>query len=144
MRLSLHITDFAPSTDPAGMGAWLARIARAADESDLDTLWVSDHLLQADPSSNPDAHMLEAYTTLGFLSAQTQRIRLGTMVTAVTYRAPALLVKSVTTLDVLSGGRAWLGSEPDITKVRRPRWAWTSRLSANDSNGWKRRCASRS
>jgi alkanesulfonate monooxygenase SsuD/methylene tetrahydromethanopterin reductase-like flavin-dependent oxidoreductase (luciferase family) len=53
--------------------------------------------------------MLEAYTTLGFLAAQTERVRLGTMVTGVTFRPPALLVKAVTTLDVLSGGRAWLG-----------------------------------
>jgi F420-dependent oxidoreductase-like protein len=109
VRLSLNITDFSSSKDPAGIGAWLGRIARAADESGLDTLWVSDHLLQADPNSSLDAQMLEAYTTLGFLASQTQRIRLGTMVTAVTYRPPALLVKAVTTLDVLSGGRAWLG-----------------------------------
>ena len=109
MRLSLNITNFASSEDPAGLGAWLGRIARAADEAALDTLWVSDHLLQADPSSSLDGEMLEAYTTLGFLASQTQRIRLGTMVTAVTYRPPALLVKAVTTLDVLSGGRAWLG-----------------------------------
>jgi len=109
MRLSLNITNFSSSEDPAGLGAWLGRIARAADEAGLDTLWVSDHLLQADPSSSLDGEMLEAYTTLGFLASQTQRIRLGTMVTAVTYRPPALLVKAVTTLDVLSGGRAWLG-----------------------------------
>jgi F420-dependent oxidoreductase-like protein len=109
VRLSLNITNFSPSVDPAGIGAWLGRIARAADESDLDTLWVSDHLLQADPSSSLDSEMLEAYTTLGFLASQTQRIRLGTMVSAVTYRPPALLIKAVTTLDVLSGGRAWLG-----------------------------------
>ena len=109
MRLSLNITNFSSSEDPAGLGAWLGRIARAADEAALDTLWVSDHLLQADPSSSLDGEMLEAYTTLGFLASQTQRIRLGTMVTAVTYRPPALLVKAVTTLDVLSGGRAWLG-----------------------------------
>ena len=109
VRLSLNITNFSPSQDPAELGAWLGRIARAADESGLDTLWVSDHLLQADPNSSPGAEMLEAYTTLGFLASQTERIRLGTMVTAVTYRPPALLVKAVTTLDVLSGGRAWLG-----------------------------------
>jgi F420-dependent oxidoreductase-like protein len=109
MRLSLNITNFSSSQDPAGLAAWLGRIARSADEAGLDTLWVSDHLLQADPSSSLDAEMLEAYTTLGFLASQTQRIRLGTMVTAVTYRPPALLVKAVTTLDVLSGGRAWLG-----------------------------------
>lgn len=72
-------------------------------------MWVSDHLLQADPTSTPDSEMLEAYTTLGFLAAQTERVRLGTMVTAVTYRPPAVLIKAVTTLDVLSRGRAWLG-----------------------------------
>src|ERR1019366_4810862 len=109
MRLSLNITNFSPSEDPAGLAAWLGRIARSADEAGLDTLWVSDHMLQADPSSSLGAEMLEAYTTLGFLASQTKRIRLGTMVSAVTYRPPALLVKAVTTLDVLSGGRAWLG-----------------------------------
>ena len=76
----------------------------------MDTVWVADHLLQADPTAAPgDTEMLEAYTTLGFLAAQTERVRLGTMVTGVTFRPPALLVKAVTTLDVLSGGRAWLG-----------------------------------
>jgi F420-dependent oxidoreductase-like protein len=109
VSLSLNITNFSSSEGSAGLGAWRGRIARAADESGLDTLWVSDHLLQADPNSSLDAEMLEAYTTLGFLASQTQRIRLGTMVTAVTYRPPPLLVKAVTTLDVLSGGRAWLG-----------------------------------
>jgi F420-dependent oxidoreductase-like protein len=94
---------------PAHLRSHLSRIACAADEAGLDTVWVSDHLIQADPSSTPDAEMLEAYTTLGFLAGQTERIRLGTMVTGVTYRPPALLIKAVTTLDVLSGGRAWLG-----------------------------------
>jgi F420-dependent oxidoreductase-like protein len=76
----------------------------------VDTVWVPDHLLQADPTAGPgDTEMLEAYTTLGFLAARTERVRLGTMVTGVTFRPPALLVKAVTTLDVLSGGRAWLG-----------------------------------
>ena len=91
---------------PAHLRSHLSRIACAADEAGLDTVWVSDHLIQADPSSTPDAEMLEAYTTLGFLGGQTERIRLGTMVTGVTYRPPALLIKAVTTLDVLSGGRA--------------------------------------
>jgi alkanesulfonate monooxygenase SsuD/methylene tetrahydromethanopterin reductase-like flavin-dependent oxidoreductase (luciferase family) len=70
---------------------------------------VPDHLLQADPASRLDEPMLEAYTALGYLAAVTSRIRLGTMVTAATFRAPALLIKAVTTLDVLSAGRAWLG-----------------------------------
>jgi F420-dependent oxidoreductase-like protein len=77
----------------------------------VDGLWVADHLLQADPyGAGPDeTEMLEAYTTLGFLAARTSRIRLGTLVSAVTFRPPALLVKAITTLDVLSGGRAMLG-----------------------------------
>jgi F420-dependent oxidoreductase-like protein len=106
VRLSLSVTDFSWSESPA---ARLAEVARAADDGGMDTLWVADHLLQADPNSRIDAPMLEAYTTLGFLAAQTRRLRLGTMVSAVTFRPPALLIKAVTTLDVLSGGRAWLG-----------------------------------
>lgn len=127
MRLSLNITNFSSSKDPAGIGAWLGRIARAADQSGLDILWVSDHLLQADPNSSLDARMLEAYTTLGFLASQTEGIRLGTMVTAVTYRPPALLVKAVATPDVLSPvGGPGSGSGPDTTRGRRPRWACRS------------------
>jgi F420-dependent oxidoreductase-like protein len=106
MRLSLSITNY---SWPRGLGSELAAIAVAADEAGLDTLWLPDHLIQADPTSTPDAEMLEAYTTLGFLAAQTRRVRLGTLVTGATFRPPALLIKAVTTLDVLSGGRAWLG-----------------------------------
>jgi F420-dependent oxidoreductase-like protein len=109
LRLSLNVTNYSWPDDALGIRSRLAQLVRVADEAGLDTVWVSDHLIQADPHSSPDAAMLEAYTTLGFLCAQTTRIRLGTMVTGVTYRPPALLVKAVTTLDVLSGGRAWLG-----------------------------------
>src|SRR5204863_7323250 len=87
----------------------LAATARAAEDAGLDTVWVADHLRQSDPASRLDEPMLEAYTTLGYLAGQTSRIRLGTLVAGATFRAPALLVKQVTTLDVLSGGRAWLG-----------------------------------
>ncbi len=70
-------------------------------------MWVVDHLLQADPNAAPDQRdMLEAYTTLGYLAAHTERVRLGTMVTGVTFRPPALLVKAVTTLDVLTDDQA--------------------------------------
>jgi F420-dependent oxidoreductase-like protein len=106
MRLSLSLTNY---SWPGALGDHLRRVVRAADEAGLDAVWVPDHLLQADPNSVPEAEMFEAYTTLGFLASITERIRLGTMVTGVTYRPPALLVKAVTTLDVLSGGRAWLG-----------------------------------
>ena len=110
MRVSLSVTNYSWPSGPQGLGPELARLAGAADQSGVDTVWVADHLLQADPTAAPDdSEMLEAYTTLGFLAAQTQRVRLGTMVTGVTFRPPALLVKAVTTLDVLSGGRAWLG-----------------------------------
>ena len=109
MRISLSVTSYTSPAGAEGIGADLAAVARAADEGGLDTVWVADHLLQADPTSSPDAEMLEAYTTLGYLAARTERVRLGTMVTGVTFRPPALLVKAVTTLDVLSGGRAWLG-----------------------------------
>jgi F420-dependent oxidoreductase-like protein len=109
MRVSLNITNYSWPDGAPGPGGWLGRIARAADRAGLDTVWVSDHLIQADPGSTPDSEMLEAYTTLGFLACQSERVRLGAMVTAATYRPPAMLVKAVTTLDVLSGGRAWLG-----------------------------------
>jgi F420-dependent oxidoreductase-like protein len=110
MRVSINLTNYSWPGGPGGLGAELARVAGAAEEAGVDTVWLSDHLLQADPTAGPgETEMLEAYTTLGFLAARTERVRLGTMVTGVTFREPALLVKAVTTLDVLSGGRAWLG-----------------------------------
>jgi F420-dependent oxidoreductase-like protein len=109
MRISVSVTDFSWPGGQAGLVDGLTEVAEAADATNLDTLWVADHLLQVDPHSAPDSAMLEAYTTLGFLASATSRIKLGTMVSAVTFRAPALLVKAVTTLDVLSRGRAWLG-----------------------------------
>jgi F420-dependent oxidoreductase-like protein len=109
MRLSLNVTNYSWPNGADSIADQLAQVVRAADEAGLDTVWVADHLIQADPTSTLEAEMLEAYTTLGYLAAQTRQIQLGTMVTAVTYRPPALLVKAVTTLDVLSGGRAWLG-----------------------------------
>jgi F420-dependent oxidoreductase-like protein len=109
VRISLSITQFSWTGGAAGLRSHLSRIAAAADAAGLDTVWLPDHLIQADPSSTPDSEMLEAATALGFLAAQTERVRLGTMVAGVTYRPPAILIKAVTTLDVLSGGRAWLG-----------------------------------
>jgi F420-dependent oxidoreductase-like protein len=106
MKLSVSVTNY---SWPDRIPERLAGLARLLDRTSVDTLWVADHLLQADPSSRLDEPMLEAYTALGFLAASTSRLRLGTMVTAATFRAPALLIKAVTTLDVLSGGRAWLG-----------------------------------
>jgi len=109
VRLSISITDYSWPGGAPELSRHLAEVVEAADEAGLDTVWVSDHLLQAAPDTALDQEMLEAYTTLGYLAGRSSRVRLGTMVTAATFRPPALLVKAVTTLDVLSGGRAWLG-----------------------------------
>jgi F420-dependent oxidoreductase-like protein len=110
MRISIGVTNFSWPSGPGRLGTELVGVVRAADQAGVDTVWVVDHLLQADPTVAPDQRdMLEAYTTLGYIAAHTERVRLGTMVTGVTFRPPALLVKAVTTLDVLTGGRAWLG-----------------------------------
>ncbi|OBC15869.1 LLM class F420-dependent oxidoreductase [Mycobacterium sp. 852013-50091_SCH5140682] len=106
MKLSVSVTNY---SWPDPIHDRLTALAASLDGTAVDTLWVADHLLQADPSCRTDEPMLEAYTVLGYLAAATRRVRLGTMVTAATFRAPALLIKAVTTLDVLSGGRAWLG-----------------------------------
>ena len=106
MRVSVSLTNY---SWPGELTAGLLDVVRAADEAGIDTVWLPDHLVQADPNAAGDADMLEAYTALGFLAGKTARVRLGTMVTGVTFRPPALLVKAVTTVDVLSGGRAWLG-----------------------------------
>ncbi|GAB3758557.1 TIGR03560 family F420-dependent LLM class oxidoreductase [Microlunatus parietis] len=110
VKISISVTNQTWPEGPTGLRDNLIKVAEAADLAGLDTLWVPDHLLQADPTVSADAtDMLEAYTTLGFLAARTERVRLGAMVTAVTFRPPALLIKAVTSLDVLTGGRAWLG-----------------------------------
>jgi F420-dependent oxidoreductase-like protein len=113
MRVSISVSSYSWPGGSAEIPGRLARIVQAADAAGVDTVWLPDHLIQVDPRMAPEADMLEAYTTLGFVAAQTGgqagRVRLGTLVTGVTYRPPALLVKAVTTLDVLSGGRAWFG-----------------------------------
>jgi F420-dependent oxidoreductase-like protein len=110
MRVSISATNYSWPGGPESLRPDLAWLVSAADQAGVDTVWVVDHLIQADPTAPPgDRDMLEAYTTLGFLAASSERVRLGTMVTGVTFRPPALLVKAVTTLDVLTGGRAWLG-----------------------------------
>jgi len=110
VKLSLAVTNFSWPGGPARLAAELRAVAQAADEAGVDTLWVADHLLQMDPNATVEDPMLEACTTLGFLAAATTSVRLGTLVTWASIRPPAIVVKSVTTLDVLSGGRAWLGA----------------------------------
>jgi F420-dependent oxidoreductase-like protein len=109
MKVGLQITSFNWPGAPANTGAKLAEIARAADEAAFTSLWVMDHLFQIQYVGPPEDPMLEAYSTLSYLAGVTTRVRLGAMVTAVVYRHPGALVKAVTSLDVLSGGRAYLG-----------------------------------
>jgi len=109
VRIGLQIPDFTWPGGPATMAADLAAIARTAEQAGFDSVAVMDHLFQIGVIGPPEQDMLEAYTTLGFLAAHTERAKLITVMTAVTYRDPGLLAKAVTTLDVLSGGRAWLG-----------------------------------
>ena len=87
----------------------VVELARTAEDVGFESIWVMDHLYQLPPLGGPDQPMLEAYTTLGALAASTSRVKLGTLVTGVTYRNPALLAKIITTLDVISKGRAILG-----------------------------------
>lgn len=109
MRLGLHVSSFTWSGGAPTLGRDLAAVARLADEGGFDRLSVMDHVWQIAHNGPPELPMLEAYTALGFLAAKTERIRLLTLVTGAVYRAPGLLAKAVTTLDVLSGGRAMLG-----------------------------------
>jgi F420-dependent oxidoreductase-like protein len=109
VRTSINITNYTVEGGTPALAGHLREIAQVADETGIDTVWVTDHLLQADPASKLDDPMLEAYTALGFIAATSTRVRLGSMVTPVTFRRPAVLLKAVTTLDVLSQGRAWLG-----------------------------------
>lgn len=109
MQIGLQIPRFHWKSGPPHIAQTLAAIARAADNAGFSSIWLMDHFFQIASIARPEEEMLEAYTTLGFLAAHTQRVRLGTLVTGVHYRHPGVLVKQVTTLDVLSGGRAWLG-----------------------------------
>ena len=109
MKLGLQVPNFTWPGGASAIGPSLARIAHAADDLGFASLWVMDHFFQIRNVGQPEEPMLESYTTLGFLAGQTSRLRLGAMVTGVVYRHPGVLVKAVTTLDVLSGGRAYLG-----------------------------------
>ncbi len=109
MQLGLHLADFSWPGGPPQLGNDLARVARAAEDAGFAKISVMDHVWQIGNLGPPEHEMLEAYTTLGYLAACTSRVQLLGWVTAVVYREPGLLAKLVTTLDVLSGGRAWLG-----------------------------------
>ncbi|EFC84923.1 LLM class F420-dependent oxidoreductase [Parafrankia sp. EUN1f] len=109
MRLGVQIPDFTRPTGPADLGPALAEVAREVDTAGFDYLAVMDHFFQIAFVGPPEHDMLEAYTTLGFLAANTSRVTLLTLVTGTVYREPGVLAKIISTLDVLSGGRAMLG-----------------------------------
>jgi F420-dependent oxidoreductase-like protein len=109
MQLGLHVSKFTWSGGPITLASDLTRVATTAEEAGFAKLSVMDHVWQIGHIGPPELDMLEAYTTLGYLAARTTRINLLAWVTAVVYREPGLVAKQVTTLDVLSGGRAWLG-----------------------------------
>jgi F420-dependent oxidoreductase-like protein len=107
MRLGVAVTSF--DWPVAEVGPRVAAISRTADEAGLDSLWAMDHFFQITPNGPEEDPMLEVYSVLPYMAAVTSRIRLGAMVTGVIYRQPAVLINQVTSLDVLSGGRAYLG-----------------------------------
>jgi F420-dependent oxidoreductase-like protein len=109
MRLDLHVPRFTWPGGPASISPTLTSLAQTAEGLGVHTLSVMDHWFQMEMMWPAEEPMLEGYTTLGFVAGQTERLRLRLLVTGVTYRHPGLLAKTVTTLDVLSGGRAELG-----------------------------------
>jgi len=115
MKIGLQVPNFTWPGGPNQIRTTLAQIAQAADENGFSSLWVMDHFFQIGDRSGSrglgpaEDEMLEGYSTLAYLAGLTKNVKLGTMVTGVIYRHPGILVKTVTTLDVLSGGRAYLG-----------------------------------
>ena len=109
MRLAVHMPDFTLPGGPAALGPAIAATARAAEAGGASTFTVMDHWFQMEHFQTALDPMLEGYTTLAYVAGQTSTIELGLLVTGVTYRHPGLLAKTVATLDVLSGGRAFLG-----------------------------------
>ncbi|MDE3077174.1 MAG: LLM class F420-dependent oxidoreductase, partial [Chloroflexota bacterium] len=109
MKIGLQIPNFTMPGGAAELRQRLGDIARAADDAGFASIWVMDHFFQIGNIGPAEMEMLEGYSALSFMAGLTSRARLETMVTGVTYRHPGILVKSVTTLDVLSGGRAYLG-----------------------------------
>src|SRR5215472_10854954 len=110
MKLGIVLGNFSYPVPVSELGPAICRIARQADEAGIDSLWVMDHFFQIRLTGlPPESPMPEAYATLGVLGGLTKSIKLGTLVTSVAYRHPGVLVKTVTTLDVLTGGRMIFG-----------------------------------
>ena len=109
MKFGLQVSSFTYPGGAPELASHLERIVRTADEVGFDSIWVMDHLFQIRSVGRPEEPMLEGWTALGFIAAHTKRARIGLMVGGIHYRDPGIWVKAATTLDVLTGGRAWLG-----------------------------------
>ena len=109
MKFGLQVPSFTWPGGPQELAPTLARVVRTADEVGFDSIWVMDHLFQIRAVGAAEEPMLEGWTALGFIAAHTKRARIGLMVGGIHYRDPGIWVKAASTLDVLSGGRAWLG-----------------------------------
>lgn len=109
MKFGLQVNSFTWPGGSAAIGPTLARVTRTADDVGFDSIWVMDHFFQIRGLGPAEAPMLEGLTALGFMAAHSERARLGLMVGGIHYRLPGLWIKAHTTLDVLSGGRAWFG-----------------------------------
>jgi F420-dependent oxidoreductase-like protein len=109
MKFGLQINSFTWPGGARNIGPTLAKVVRIADQVGFGSIWVMDHFWQIRGLGPPEAPMLEGQTALGFMAANSEHVRLGLLVGGIHYREPGLWIKATTTLDVLSGGRAWLG-----------------------------------
>ncbi|HYO48249.1 MAG TPA: LLM class F420-dependent oxidoreductase [Chloroflexia bacterium] len=109
MKIGLQVNNFTWDGGEKQLGETFGAIGRRAEEAGFDSFWVMDHFFQIGGIGPAEWPMLEGYSALAFIAGQTSKMKLGTMVTGVTYRHPGILVKTVTTLDVLSRGRAYMG-----------------------------------
>ncbi|HEY6651108.1 MAG TPA: LLM class flavin-dependent oxidoreductase [Actinomycetota bacterium] len=142
-HFGLQLPSFTfPGVPDAGLFDRVAAIAGAAEDAGFDSFWVMDHYHQIPNIGPPSEPMLEAYTVLSGVAARTSRISLGALVTGVTYRNPAFLAKVVTTLDIVSSGRAILGIGPRGTMQSLMPMATTSRGRPSDSTASRTRCRS--
>jgi F420-dependent oxidoreductase-like protein len=128
MKFGLQINQFTWPGGAAAIGPTLAHIVRTADDAGWDSIWVMDHFFQIRGLGPPEAPMLEGQTALGFMAAHSSRASLGLMVGGIHYRSPGLWIKATTTLDVLSGGRAWfgIGAAWNVMESKGLGFAWPS------------------
>ena len=109
MKFGLQVRSFTWPGGDVAIGQTLAAVTRRADDVGFDSIWVMDHFFQIPSVGRTEEPMLEGWTALGFMAANSKEARLGLMVGGVHYRKPGIWIKAATTLDVLSDGRAWLG-----------------------------------